>query len=246
MQPHPDPRRAPCRLHGRRLCAPERQGRGVRRPVGRRRDLHPSGAGGGERVLGPDSRDQHRCFGFFQGQVHADRARPARADEAADQMERGARPLGRHPARVPQGVRSHDHRPPGRGAHRAAVRRAERARWSAAMYGPIRRWARFLRAASAPDPFARRACGQAAEEGEKPAVHLRRRRGPFRGGSGAAGARRNPRRAGGHDDQRQGLDRRALRAARSAWSARTAARRRRARWSMPRTWWCSSAAAPAR
>ena len=62
----------------------------------------------------------------------------------------------------------------------------------------------------------------------------------------AAGARRDPRRAGGHDHQRQGLDRRAQRAARSAWSDRTAARRRRARWSMPRTWWCSSAAAPAR
>ena len=62
-----------------------------------------------------------------RGTLHADRARPARADAAAHQVERGARPLGRHPARLPRGLRGDDHRPARRGAHRAAVRRAERA-----------------------------------------------------------------------------------------------------------------------
>ena len=147
-----------------------------------------------------------------RGTLHPDRARSAHADEAAHQVERGARPLGRHPAGLPQGVRGDDHRPPGRGAYRAAVRRAERAgrarrrvgRSDAGLVSFQARRARSVLSSS----WRRSSCASAKNP-------------LFICGGGvvlsgaesrADGAGRKALRAGGDHDQRQGLDRRALRA----------------------------------
>ncbi len=98
----------------------------------------------------------------------------------------------------------------------------------------------------APDPFFVELAAKVLRAREAAAVHLRRRRGSFSGRGRACRACTEDRSAGRHDGERQGIDRRALAATLSAWSARTAVRPRRAQWSMPPTSSSSSAAARAR
>ena len=108
-----------------------------------------------------------------------------------------------------QAFEADDHRPSGRGAHRAAVRRAERPGRAQPMSGPTRRSVRFRRAGSHPTrPW-----------WSSPPRLLREAKNPLficgggvvlSGAEGELATRGKPVCAGRHHHQRQGLDRRAL------------------------------------
>ena len=236
------------RLHGRRLCPGHRQGRRVRRALAAA--ARPTSCRAWSRRTNPRS----RCSRSPPTSRSASRGR-----FTLTELDQGAlfrpltkwnavhRPRRRHPARVPRGAfEADDHRPPGRGAHRLPFDVQNDPVDERAMSGPIRRSALSRAGATAPDPAAvglaakrycdapKARCSSAAAGWSSPAPRRSWR------------ARRDCWRAGRHHDQRQGLDRRAHPLGARRGRLATAARPRRARWSMRRTWSCSSAAAPAR